>query len=735
MGVVVREQDWSKTPLGPRESWPLSLTITTDLVLASPVAMCILWGPDLTQVYNDAFAHMIPDQHPAAFSQPAREGWLKAWGFQAPIYEAVLQGASYAFKKQKLAIFRDKMPDEAWFDLSFSPLRDRGVIVGILTTALEVTEQVRTEAALRESEARFRTLVNLAPNFVWFATSDGHVQYLNDRWYAFTGQPPNEAPPSGWVTVLHPDDVAHTIAAWAAARAQSRTYEVEARYRRWDRVYRWHIVRAEPVKDAEGRVTSWFGSGTDIHDRKLAEQALAESEKRFRNMADSVPVVVWTTDMTGACTYISRSWRELTGQSEAEALGRGWLHATHPEDREEADRIFAEAHAHQTPFHLDYRLRDADSSWRWAIDAAVPRLSEEGEFLGFVGSVIDITERKLAEQELAKSEARLRLATEAVELGVWDVGLDDGEGIGTARLFEIHGLPMPEGGRASRNTLTRLVHPDDVPVVRAQHLRAMRQGSPTKITCRIQRASDGAERWIEVNGQYPVEPGRHRFLAVVADITERRQAEGRQALLAREVDHRAKNALAVVQAALRLTKAPDLPSYINTIQGRLGALARAQTLLAEDRWTGADLRSLVQGELAAFLTPHDRGSPQAELSGPKVALAAEMAQPMSMAVHELATNAVKHGALSVSSGRLTVCWQTLGRSPRMLRLQWSESAGPSVPFPPARRGFGSRMLEGLVRKQLGGTLSLSWSTTGLVCDIHVPLERRITSDSPHSARD
>ena len=218
------------------------------------------------------------------------------------------------------------------------------------------------------------------------------------------------------------------------------------------------------------------------------------------------------------------------------------------------------------------------------------------------------------------------------------------------------------------------------------------------------------DRWFEVFA-YRTEPGR--FAALFLNVTERRAAEERQALLAREVDHRAKNALAVVQAALRLTQAPDLPSYARAIEGRVAALARAQTLLAEDRWAGADLRALLQGELAAFLAAPER---RGRLDGPPVALPAGTAQPLAMALHELATNAVKYGALSVADGPCLGVLELDGGPAGLLQLRWAEAGGPPVARPPARRGFGSRVLDGTVRGQLGGAVTLpgrrrAWSAT------------------------
>jgi two-component sensor histidine kinase len=167
------------------------------------------------------------------------------------------------------------------------------------------------------------------------------------------------------------------------------------------------------------------------------------------------------------------------------------------------------------------------------------------------------------------------------------------------------------------------------------------------------------------------------------------------------VDHRAKNALAVVQSLVRLTPIRDPTALTRAIEGRISALARAQTLLSEEHWHGADLRTLIAGELAPFL-----GEQRVELDGPSVALPPGAAQPVAMAVHELTTNAVKHGALSALAGRLSVSWlveQAADGMP-LLQLRWVESGGPQITATPDRRGFGSRVLDGTIRSQLAGEL-------------------------------
>ena len=241
------------------------------------------------------------------------------------------------------------------------------------------------------------------------------------------------------------------------------------------------------------------------------------------------------------------------------------------------------------------------------------------------------------------------------------------------------------------------------------YARVVETGEPAHVEYRVATL----DRWFEVLA-YRTDPGR--FAAVFLNVTDRKRAEARQALLTREIEHRAKNALAVVQSVLRLTRAADLPAYVRAVEGRVSALSRAQSLLANDHSEGAELRTLLAGELAPFLAGQ-----RVELHGPPVLLPAVAAQPVAMAVHELATNAVKHGALSVPGGRLAVRWEVSAGPPPRLQLRWAEAGGPAVAGPPPRRGFGSRVLDGTVRGQLGGTVALDWEATGLVCRLEVPL--------------
>jgi len=213
-------------------------------------------------------------------------------------------------------------------------------------------------------------------------------------------------------------------------------------------------------------------------------------------------------------------------------------------------------------------------------------------------------------------------------------------------------------------------------------------------------------------------PGRSARLALLSfhDITAHIEAEERMRMLAHEVDHRAKNQLAVLQAMVHFTQGDTPEAMKVAIEGRIRALSKAHTLLAESRWTGANLRTLVDEEISPYCL---EGTSGAVVDGPNVVLPPQPAQLIAMVLHELATNAAKYGALSVPEGRVKIEW--LYTLHGKLVLRWTETDGPAVK-PPSHQGFGTRLLDQVVRAQLNGETRFDWRTEGLACEIELSLQ-------------
>jgi two-component sensor histidine kinase/DNA-binding response OmpR family regulator len=318
---------------------------------------------------------------------------------------------------------------------------------------------------------------------------------------------------------------------------------------------------------------------------------------------------------------------------------------------------------------------------------------------------------------LTESERRRSLALAAGRMGSWEWDVasasfhwDEGQH-GIFGVDPVSFVPTPASLRA-------MIHPEDLPALEEAYGRASSMESTFQTEFRVLRP-DGTTRFCFGAGACTFDAGGDiaRISGVTIDISERKQAEEHQMLLAREVDHRARNALALVQAIVRLTKASSIDTYVGAVEGRIKALSQVHTLLSESRWQGADVERLVAEELAPYRVGDVR---KVKMSGPRALLAPEKAQTLALVLHELATNAAKYGALSTLAGEVHVDWEVQNGN---LILQWTEAGGPPVAAPTAK-GFGTRIVNSSIQHQAGGTVSLDWHPQGLRCRLTFPAGMR-----------
>jgi len=419
----------------------------------------------------------------------------------------------------------------------------------------------------------------------------------------------------------------------------------------------------------------------------------------------------------GEILAVSQGLLRITGYRR-EQLQRhaDWARLAHGERAAElagiVERRFAGIHfpAAERVIHI------ADGRTRvWRIDTAPPERLGDGRLCLFE-IMSDVTELREHEAALQLSEQRLRLALAAGRMGVWSWPPGALEVDWNDALASLLALP---GGAAMPLSGFAQIHQDDREEVRSGLAAALARGAGWRAEFRAV-PPDGGVVWLSARGNVIPQgdaagdgDGRpHAMVGVMWDISLRKQAEQRQQLLVAELDHRVKNVLTVVQsiAALSMRHVDTLTEFQESFTGRLHALSLAHDALARRHWEGVDFASLIEATLA----PHDLA--RVTIAVPALALPAAQAQPLALALHELATNAAKHGALSRATGRLDLAGTITEGS---LTLVWSETGGPIVRHP-ERQGFGAALIMHVLPQQTGGKISMDWRPGGLVCRIVMP---------------
>ncbi len=405
-GALVRAFNWSQTPIGAPQDWPEPLKTLAGVMLAASQPMFVAWGPERTLIYNDAYAEILAGKHPSAIGRDFLEVWSEIRADLVPIVDQAYRGEPVQMDDIELNMLRKGFLEETHFSFFYAPVRDNtGNVGGLYCACTEITGQVLADRRRAADAERQKRLFEKAPGFIAILTGPDHTfEFVNEAYVQVAGQRDyigrsvRQAFPD-----LEGQGLFETLDGVFASGerfvAEGTPVTMQASPDQPVRIVVLDFIY-EPIRDENGRITGIFVEGHDVTATHLAQEALRESEQRFRNMADHAPVMMWVTDQTGYCTYLNRRWYEFTGQTQDDAEGFGWLEATHPDDKAEAGRIFQEAIAAQGPLRLEYRLRQADGAYHWCIDAASPRFGAGGEFLGYVGSVIDIEQRRAAELQL-----------------------------------------------------------------------------------------------------------------------------------------------------------------------------------------------------------------------------------------------------------------------------------------------------------------------------------------------
>jgi PAS domain S-box-containing protein len=332
----------------------------------------------------------------------------------------------------------------------------------------------------------------------------------------------------------------------------------------------------------------------------------------------------------------------------------------------------------------------------------------------------DVTASRTADVALQASARQLRMALDAADTGTWDLDPRTGVLHWDRRCYELFGLAP--GKPTSFEVFLQGLHPDDRDATEKACLDAMKIDGPQAydIEYRTIGLDDGIERWCSAKGRAEFENGEvTRFIGTIRDIGKLKRAETQQQMLTRELEHRMKNTMAMVGAIASQTfRTAATKEEARTIfDARLAALNQAHDILTQSSWTSAPMSTVVEGALAA----HRSGEGRIHAHGSEVMLTAKQALSLALALHELATNAVKYGALSVPDGTIAIAWDCInGSDGPVLRFAWRETGGPEV-SPPTRRGFGSRLIEGTLSADFGSSVKIDYAPKGLICSFETRL--------------
>jgi PAS domain S-box-containing protein len=411
-----------------------------------------------------------------------------------------------------------------WFQFRAEPVRDAaGHVNGWYVLATDIHDRKQAEEALRASEHKFASIINTIPTLAWSARPDGYCDFLNQGWLDFTGLSSEQAQDWGWSETVHPEDLYELAQCWKSAIASGSPVDTEARLRRFDGVYRWTLIRANPWRDESGSIVKWYGTNTDIDDRKRAEEALRASEANLRRVIDTIPTLSWCNLADGPNEFLSKSWHEFTGLSSEQAQGWGWSSAFHPDDLPPLMKRWQELLVLGQPGEIEARLRRHDGVYRWFLIRVAPFRDETGAILRWYGTSTDIHDRKLADEALRASENNLRGILDSIPGLVCTMDPD-----GTIQHLN---QPLLEYfGKTSSGLkdwkMTDAVHPDDRLGVAEAYTHSISTGTPYEIEHRCRRA-DGVYRWFQVRasavrGADGLITG---WYVLLTDIDDRKRAE------------------------------------------------------------------------------------------------------------------------------------------------------------------------------------------------------------------
>jgi PAS domain S-box-containing protein len=456
-----------------------------------------------------------------------REASIRKW------IDCVKAGAPYTDE------FRIERPDggSVWIYSEATPeTRSEGEVFGYTGFCYDISERKQAEQALISREGELRTLTNLSPVGIYRSDLDGRTIYVNDRWCEIIGVERSEAYGLGWTKNIHPSDLVRIRETWLSfAAGEIETYEVNIPFLRQDGTIIWIFTQAVREFDTNGELVGFVGSVTNITDLKDTEQALVAREGELKTLTNLTPVGIYRCNEDGRNNYVNDRWCEIIGIDHENAYGDGWSDAVHPDDQADAIEYWQNfASGKNEKYEREFRYTRPDGKAIWVFTQAARELSEDGEVLGFVGSVTDVTDLRRAQSDLIKREHDLQILTTLSPVGIYRINAD-GETIHINEAWkQIFGL---YGDVSIGDNWAQSVHVEDRERVIAEFSEATRRDEDFASEYRIV-GPEGTISWVydQITAEHDSDGNRVGYVGTATDITERKLAE--QALALRESELR-----------------------------------------------------------------------------------------------------------------------------------------------------------------------------------------------------
>jgi PAS domain S-box-containing protein len=375
---------------------------------------------------------------------------------------------------------------------------------------------------IKDSENRLRTIIDTVPALAWSARPDGSAEFFNRRWLDYAGLSAEQASGWGWTVALHPEDRGRLTDYWRHLLASGEAGEIEARLRRFDGEFRWFLFRASPLRDASGQVVKWYGTNTDLEERKRAEEALRSNEQSLRLIVDTIPGLVCTMSAAGEVESLNRQVLDYFGKTTEDLKTWATTDAVHPDDLPRLLEGWRHSVETGQPYAYELRQRRADGVYRWFQARGLPLRDTEGRISGWYVLLTDIDDRKKAEEELRRSKAYLTEAQRLSRTGSFGCRLSTGEMFWSEETFRIYGYDRSTQPGVQR--VLERVHPEDRALVQERIDWASRDGKDCYVECRLILPDDSLKHVCIVAHASKTESGVVEFIGAVMDVTAEQQA-------------------------------------------------------------------------------------------------------------------------------------------------------------------------------------------------------------------